>query len=71
MSGGQRATSSKSYRPDILTRLIDLSVWIQSDFGEGERRSIACGIASGVHDDEAPVDRLLARLASPGTCCQE
>src|SRR5215211_4165912 len=46
MSGGQRATSSKSHRPDILTPLIDLSVWIQSDFGEGERRSIACGIAS-------------------------
>jgi hypothetical protein len=37
MSGGQRATSSKSHRPDILTPLIDLSVWIQSDFGEGER----------------------------------
>jgi|SRR5215218_6412061 hypothetical protein len=53
MPGGQRATSSKSHRPDILTPLIDLSVWIQSDFGEGERRSIACGIASGVYDDEA------------------
>jgi hypothetical protein len=71
MSGGQSATSLESHRADILTPLIDLSVWIQSDFGEGERGSIACGIASGVHDDEAPVDRLLARLASPGSCWQE
>jgi hypothetical protein len=45
--------SSKSHRSDLLTPLIDLAVWIQSDFGEAERRSIACGMASGVHDDEA------------------
>jgi hypothetical protein len=45
--------SLKSHRPDLLTPLVDLAVWIQSDFGEAERRSIACGIASGVHDVEA------------------
>lgn len=45
--------SSKSHRPDLFTPLVDLAVWIQSDFGEAERRSIASGIASGVPDDEA------------------
>jgi hypothetical protein len=46
MSGGHRVISSKSNRPDLLTRLIDLAVWIQSDFGGAERRRISCGIAA-------------------------
>jgi hypothetical protein len=67
MSGGQESHEFKSHRPDLLTPLIDLGVWIQSDLGEAERGSIACGIASGVHDDEAQSIAFLARLTSPAS----
>jgi hypothetical protein len=46
MVGGHRVISSKSNGPELLTRLIDLAVWIQSDFGGAERRRISCGIAA-------------------------
>jgi hypothetical protein len=54
MSGGQKShefkiSSARRTHSSDRPRCLDF----QSDFGEVGRRSIGCGIASGVHDDEA------------------
>ena len=49
---GSKEHEFKSHRPDLLTPLIARCL-DSVGLGEAERRSIACCIASGVHDDEA------------------